>query len=145
MKLETGSLNFERGKIMCSKKIADNCFVALLPIVQSYVRILRAHPMTFPRRTFSRNTCSNKIQIELSVPKIELPNGACSPGPIHVDVKINSESVFRADVGGSAVFVMMDGLSRDTKADIETAAGEWWVDVLEKNLPYLIREAALSR
>ena len=126
------------------KMRGNDCLTMLLPLVEAYIGYLRCNPIDYPKRAYTRLASGHKVRVGFSVRQIRLQGKVDVPGPINVVVEIDDEVVFRADIGGSAAFMMMDGLKPDTPVEIESEERYGhWLDILEQNIPYLMNEASI--
>ena len=124
--------------------VEDRAIAMISPMVDEYLRILRNHGFSYPRREWSRNGSGHKVNISFWVDMIMLRNGIESPGPIMVAIKIDGELTCKLRIGYNAGFLMLDGIKLNTPVEVEIRGDSEWLIILDRHIEYLLREAKLG-
>ena len=122
----------------------DRTATMVVPMVSEYLRILRYNGLDFPRREWSRNSAKHNVYFSIWVDMIMIQDGVKIPGPIMIEIIIDGKLTYKAKIGNSAALMMLDGIKNNTPIEFEICEDSKWLDILEGQFVYLLREAMLS-
>lgn len=127
---------------LSTQKKTSAAIVSLLPMVEAYIDKLRRNYPRFPDRIYSRNSNGCAFDLHFKTKMVKVPNGDEIPDSLSVVVMLNDKMVFWMEIPGAG-FLLIDGIKEDTPVHVYACEDGNWLECLEKQLPYLIREAEL--